>query len=156
MENNIILSKYIGFDAKPDAVPYKYRLTYRISLTCLIIRLTSSRSGCSLTKIHLITIAMYSQQGMENLIAYLENKNSNFIMLRFDPAVNKTIDFMLSDNIIYQQKNMLFKLTDKGKKYTQKLLKDGDLLIEERKFLENIDNTLPESKINDISKTLLG
>ncbi|RNC98266.1 hypothetical protein [Lysinibacillus halotolerans] len=157
MKNNILIpSEYVKFDAKPDAVPYKYRLSYRISITCLILKITGGRSGCSLTKIHLITISMYSTKSMDHLLAYLNEPKSNFLTLRFDPAVNKTINFMLADKIIYQQKNGLFRLSDKGKKFTQKLIRSNELLISEKSFLNNISTHLSEDIIKNISNTLLG
>ncbi|MGF9979320.1 hypothetical protein [Viridibacillus arvi] len=156
MLDNLILSNQIKFDSKPDAVPYQYRLSYRIALTCLILKLTCGRSGCSLSKLHLITVYMYSKESKDTLLSYINYKNQNaFITLRFDPTVNKTIDFMLADEFIFQQSNGLFRLTKKGKSYTTTLITTKNILVEEKSFLNQLSTNLDEDVIKKISNSLM-
>lgn len=48
----------IVFDAKPDAIPFNYRISYKVSLLCLIIKMCCGRRGCSLIKMHIVATAI--------------------------------------------------------------------------------------------------
>ena len=99
---------------------------------------------------------MYSKKSMNSLITYIKNKDTSFIILRFDPTVNKTIDFMLADEFVLQQANGLFRLTEKGKSYTQTLIMNTTLLVEDKSFLNKLSTNLTEQVINNISNSLMG
>lgn len=155
-KENFILTDQIIFEPKPEAVPYQYRLSYKIAITCLILGMASGRSGCSLTKLHLISVAMYSNKEMEKLLNYINEKPNTYLVLRYDPTINKTIDFMLVENILFQQENGLFRLTKNGKSFLNGIKKDKELLKKEKDFLQQLSNNLTESKIQSIEKSLLG
>ena len=47
MDNSSLQYTDIIFDAKPDAVPYNYRISYKVTQLCLIMRICG-RGGCLL------------------------------------------------------------------------------------------------------------
>lgn len=61
MADNPLIRADIVFDAKPDAVPYNYRISYKVSQLCLIIRICGWGDTCSLIKLHMISFAMISR-----------------------------------------------------------------------------------------------
>lgn len=135
----------IKFDAKPDAVPFNYRLSYKIGQLCLIIA-SNYKGGTSLYKIHMLSIAMLSEEGKNNLLSYCLDEDP-FFVIRFDPSVNRTILFSLFEGLIIQQKNGLFKLTKKGKLLTSYINDDQNICIKEKLFLSQISSKLNEDKI---------
>ncbi|MBC1235202.1 hypothetical protein [Listeria booriae] len=156
-EVDLIISNEIKFDYKPDAIPYQCRLTYKISIVVLILKLTSSsRGGTSLSKIHLISTYMYSGDEREVLMRYLKGSEDSYIVLRYDPLINKTIDFIVAEKLIIQQKNGLFKLTPNGRKYSDKLLSDDGILVTEKEYLNQIGENLSEQLIKNIERSLIG
>lgn len=155
-EENFILTDHIIFEPKPEAVPYQYRLSYKIAIICLILGMASGRSGCSLTKLHLVSVAMYSNKEMEKLLNYINEKPNTYLVLRYDPTINKTIEFMLIEKILFQQINGLFRLTKNGKAFFEGIKKDEKLLENEKYFLKKLSNNLTESRIKSIEKSLLG
>jgi large-conductance mechanosensitive channel len=154
--DNFILTDQIIFDPKPEAVPYQYRLSYKMALTCLILGMACGKGGCSLSKLHLISVSMYSEKEMNNLLNYVNGKPDTYLILRYDPTINKTIDFMLIENILFQQANGLFRLTKSGRKFLNKIKKDKELLKKEKDFLIQLSNGLTEDLIESIKKSLLG
>ena len=47
-----LLADKIVFDSKPDAVPYNYRISYKMAQICLVIaKSCRGRAGCSLVKL---------------------------------------------------------------------------------------------------------
>lgn len=155
-KEDYILTDYIVFDSKPDAVPYHYRLSYKIALACLILGLSCGRSGCSLSKLHLIIVSMYSEKEKNTLLKYVNGENNQYLILRYDPTINKTVDFMLADKIIFQQSNGLFRLTVPGKSFLEDIMDDDNLLVNEKEFLNKLSNKLTENLIDKIKSTLLG
>lgn len=73
--NKIFLTDEIVFDSKPDAVPYNYRISYKVTQLCLIIsKCCRGRSGCSLVKIHIFSSALNTKENMKILEDYLLEK----------------------------------------------------------------------------------
>ena len=52
---------------------------------------------------------------MIDLLDYVNNQ-IDYILVRFDPVVNRAIKYAIADELVIQQKNDTFKLTKKGEK----------------------------------------
>lgn len=149
MEDYLLTSEIV-FDSKPDAVPYNYRISYKISQICLIIsKSCSGRSGCSLVKLHIISNALNTKEYMEMLNNFANDKIS-YMLVKFDPAVNRAIKYAIADELIFQLKNGTLRLTDKGKKLIDEINKSDDLLYRERQYLSTLDNKLTNDKIEKL------
>lgn len=147
--DNYLLTNEIIFDSKPDAVPYNYRISYKIAQICLIIAKTcSGRAGCSLVKLHIISNALNTKECMQALEEYVNEKMS-FMLVRFDPAVNRAIKYAIADKLVSQLKNGTFKLTDTGKELVKKNDKE-DILQEEKIFLKELGLKLTNDKIEQL------
>lgn len=146
----------IVFSSKAESVPYKYRISYKIAVCSLIIKMCCRGRGCSVTKLHLINNYMYSKNSKIELLNYVENKENSLIILRYDPTVTKTLKFMHADKIIEQQQNGCFRLTEKGKKFSEDILSEENILIDEKIFLTSLAGKLTEKIITNIEKSLLG
>lgn len=146
--NRILLTDEIIFDAKPDAVPYSYRISYKVAQLCLIIsKCCSGRGGCSLVKIHILSNALSTKEHMKELEDYLHDKIP-YILVRFDPAVNHAVKYAITDQLLMQLKNGTFRLSDKGKKFVTTIEKDSSLLIYEKQYLDKNCKKLTNNKID--------
>lgn len=94
----------IVFDAKPDAVPYNYRISYKVAQLCLIMRICGWGDVCSLVKLHMISFALISHDNMKKLIDYTDESDS-VPVVRFDPAVNRALTFAIGYGLIKRQQN---------------------------------------------------
>lgn len=150
MESKYLLSEEIIFDAKPIAVPYNYRISYKISQLLLILSLCSPRGGCSLVKLHMIAMALSTDASMRNLELYVERDDLEIPVVRFDPAVNRALVYAITDNVIIQQKDGKLKLSPIGKLYVERIMKQQDLMCREKIFLKKISNKITEAAIKDI------
>lgn len=150
MKNNYILSDEIIFEAKPEAVPYNYRISYKLGQLCLILAMCCKRGGCSLYKLHMISTALYTKEEMRKLKEYSEGSVYIYPVIRFDPAINRAVKYALADKLIFQQANGLFRLTPKGKDFVALIIKDKKLMINEKSFLSELSNKLTEAKIKEL------
>ena len=142
----------IVFDSKPDAIPYQYRISYRISLICLIIHLCCGRKGCSLIKMHTISSAVLNKKYYDVLNKYLLSNNSEIIIVRFDSALNRAINYAVYDEIIIQQGNGTYRLTNKGKELAKFIINQKDIFVNEIDILNNIGLKLTNEKLDDLKE----
>lgn len=154
MEHTDLMNNYnIIFDSKPDAVPYNYRISYKVSQICLVLDKTGwGKSGCSLIKIHMISFALSSKAAMERLDDFVHSEYALPPIIRFDPAVNRAITFAVADGLIYQLKNGNYLLTPKGKELVLHVDKEPELLMAEKHALEGISKKLTDKKINSLAE----
>lgn len=150
LNNKYLISDDIVFNSKPDAVPYNYRVSYKIGQLCLIISMCCGRGGCSIFKLHMISMALYTKDAMKSLIDFCENRLSSYTLIRFDPAVNRAVKYALGDALIFQQANGLFRLTEKGKLFADLIKKDKDTLVNEKAFFGDLSNKLTEDSIKEL------
>jgi hypothetical protein len=146
MKDNPIQNADIVFNAKPDAVPYNYRISYKVSQLCLILRICGRGNICSLVKIHMISFALISQSNMDKLVSFVGGDGSSPIV-RFDPAVNRALEFAIAYGFVEQQKSGKYKLTDSGERLAEQIGAVGDLMVSEILNLNVLAKKLTESMV---------
>lgn len=152
MEETSLNYSNIIFEAKPDAVPYNYRISYKVTQLCLILRLCSRGNVCSLIKLHMISFALISHDNMKKLIDFAEGK-SNAPLVRFDPSVNRALTYAVAYGLIDSQQNAKYKLSACGLKLVEQVQISGDLMAFEINELNTLSKKLTETKINEIVNT---
>lgn len=141
----------ITFKNRPLAVPYNYRIIYRISQIILILGTVCKRGGCSNIKLHIISNALSSNNMLKELEKVLDNKTECLPVVRFEPAVTRAVNFAIADKLIeIQNSNSKLKLTDKGQKIYNEILQDSNLMIIEKQELTKIKDRLKDNVINRI------
>lgn len=151
MSDNPLLRGNIVFNAKPDAVPYNYRVSYKVSQLCLIMRICGWSDSCSLIKLQMISFALFSRDNMEKLIRFAEDEFSTPSIVRFDPAVNKALTFSVAYGFVIQQKNGNYKLTERGHNLAEQIIMVGDLMATEIDDLKELSKKLTEGKIKELT-----
>lgn len=139
----------IVFDAKPDAVPYNCRISYKVTQICLIMRICGYGNVCSLIKLHMISFALISRENMRSLIEFADGIGSAPIV-RFDPSVNRALTYAIGYGLIRRQQNAKYKLTDRGKLLAEQIKAVGDLMVVEIGDLNLLSKKLTESKVEEI------
>ena len=128
MEDISLQYDNIVFDAKPDAVPFNYRISYKVTQLCLIMRICGRGNVCSLIKLHMISFALISQVNLMRLIEFAEGTGSVPIV-RFDPAVNRALTYAIAYGLIERQQTAKYKLTDRGQRLAEQIAVVGDLMV---------------------------
>lgn len=140
----------ILFTDRPEAVPYNYRISYKVAQLCLILAKSCGRGGCSILKLHMISLALTFESDMNILINFANDRTHEYTPIRFDPTVNRALNYALADSMFAQQANGLYRLTDKGKKFVSKIDEDIELMAREKERLDSLSNKLTEAKIKEI------
>ena len=139
----------IAFDAKPDAVPYNYRISYKVTQLCLILRICGRGDACSLIKMQMISFALFSRDNLSKLIDF--SSGLSFLpIVRFDPAVNRALAYANAYGFVEQQKSGNYKLTKRGKNLADQVIHVGDLMRTEIDDLNSLAKKLTETRINEL------
>lgn len=141
----------IVFNSKPDAVPYNYRISYKVSQLCLIMRICGWSDSCSLIKLQMISYALFSNETMARLIDYVEGMGPA-PLVRFDPAVNKALTYAIAYGFVSQQKTGNYKLTTKGHNFAERIKMADDLMTAELSSLNELSKKLTEGKIRELTE----
>lgn len=145
-----LLSETIVFDVKPIAVPYNYRVSYKIAQLLLILSLCCSRGGCSLIKLHMISMSLNSDASMDQMEQFANGLLAEIPLVRFDPAVNRALMIAINEGLITQQQNGKVKLSLSGRQYVSKIMDEDDLMFREKKHLNAISSKITEKRISEL------
>ena len=145
-----LIKEGIVFDAKPDAITFNYRISYKVSLICMIIKVCCGRRGCSLVKMHMIATAVSDREYEEKLKRYLQTQIPGTFVIRFEPSLNRALEYALADGFIAQQVNGTYKLIDRGKVLVKEIQNDDTIFRYEKKVLVEIQCDLTEEKIKSL------
>ena len=144
---NIIPEKVneIRVQNRPSAVPYNYRITYKIAQILLIIYTSTGKRASSLKTIHILSMSLSSSEEQRKLKNYLRKQESINFLIRFDPAVDRAINFAIAEKLILKQKNGKIKLTKKGLELIEEIKKNDELFIFEKQFLNEVGSKVDDS-----------
>ena len=152
MDVNDYINNDIIFDAKASAVPYNYRISYKIALICAIIGKCCGKKGCSALKLQMINAATTSKKAKDELFNLIDNPFiTETTIIRFDPAISRAINLAMADEVIFRQSNELYRLKDKGKALLNAIYKDDETLTVEKQLLSELSNRLTEDIIDRIA-----
>lgn len=140
----------ICFVNRPIPVPYNYRIMYKIAQLVLIMGLCCGSKGCSLEKLHMISMGLNSKKEMDRLILFVKGVSTDYTLIRFDPSINRAVSFAIPEKIIFRQGNGLLRLTPEGKRFFNEIKNDTQLLTLEKEYLNSIKDYLTEEKIHNI------
>ena len=73
--------------------------------------------------------------------------NPDDVIIRFEPGLNRAIDFARGDDLLRIEKGKSVKLTDRGSSIAQQIDRNEDCMVEERKFLEEVKPFVLEKHI---------
>lgn len=139
----------IIFNSKPDAVPYNCRISYKVSQLCLLMERCGRAGVCSLVKIHMISYSLISKDNWAKMVDGFSNLE-HLPVIRFDPSVNKAILFAIAYGYIEQRNDAKYRLTEKGRQFANKIISDGNLMVNEINVLNTISKQLTEKKVSEI------
>lgn len=71
-----------------------------------------------------------------------------YMLVRFDPSVNRAVKYAIADKLLIQLKNGTFRLSNKGKQFVLDIEKDNSLLSNEKQYLDKYGKRLTNDKID--------
>ena len=151
MIKDLVEYKKIVFDEKPEAVPYNYRISYKVAQICLIMYICGYNTSCSLLKLHLLSSSLMSREKINRIINFCTGIEEDLVV-RFEPAVNRALSYAVAYKYVVQMDNGKYKLTEMGRCWAKRINDDGNLMVSEISDLKSIAKKLTESRIQGLAK----
>jgi hypothetical protein len=102
----------------------------------------------SLEKLHVLNWAIRTPKSRCRFLAYVKGEgNPDDVVIRFEPELNRAIDFTRGAGLVEIKNGNRVKLTDHGSSIAQQIDRSGDCMAEERKFLEGVKPFVLEKHI---------
>lgn len=139
------------FRRRPVALPGDLRPTWRIGLLVLLLSQCCRQQRSSLTKLHVLNWAVRSAIHHAELTSLIEGRISpDQLIVRFDPALNRAIDFAIGEGLVKRVNGSRIELTELGKTFAGEISQDLKLYVTERMLIGEIKNRVSETLIDNI------
>jgi hypothetical protein len=142
------------FRPRPTSLPAELRPDWRISVLLLILLKTGRANTASLKKLHVISWAIRNAGDRTTFSDILAgNATADAMMIRFDPALNRALEFALGEKLVAFERlvsgGLNVSLTESGRAAALKLQEYSDCLQHEKVFLDGVGK-VSEVKIESI------
>lgn len=140
------------FSRRNDAIPGDLRITWRLSVLCLVLqRFRSNRS--TLENLHTMWWAIRSVESRNLFLRWLDgDKRPDEIIVRFDPSLALTVDLALGSGLASRTSTGSIGLTPAGLALAGELWSYTDVLAEEKVFISKLPRSLTQSALKELTE----
>lgn len=142
------------FRLRPEPVPGDLRTEWRMSVILLMLLRCGHAGKMSVKKAHLLNWAVLSLETRRTLLRMLEGtRQLTDIPVRFDPALNRALDFSRAEALLYIEEKTtgsIVRLLPKGEELAKGLYREPDCLETEKAFFNLLRGKLSEEKVAEL------
>ena len=149
--------KKLSLEKSNISLPSGLRYFKKLGLIILILQLCSYRNKASIFKLQFFNWGFSSTENLAKFHKIIEN---DLVIpedsIRLDPAINRTVEFALSENFLGIDNNGKILLTSKGENLYETIKEEGDILVKEHQILNEIGKYVSEKKLKSIFENIAG
>jgi hypothetical protein len=110
------------------------------------------RSGrTSLTRLHVLSWGVRTKDSREAVISAIEGTLApDALVVRFEPSLNRAVDFAIGEGLIRRAGGNKIELTPKGKALAEELAEVDTAYMVEKLFIETIRQGVTEALVSGI------
>lgn len=139
------------FRDRPLAIPGDLRPAWRIGLLVLLIRHCCRGGKTSIARLHVLNWAMRSKRNKTDLEAAIGGDfRPERLIVRFDPFLNRALDFAIGEGLIYLEGGKSVVLTPDGVTFANELDHEESLYKTEKQFIVSLKQRLTETLVNQM------
>jgi hypothetical protein len=143
-----VLEGHINFETRASPIPSTLRLSWRLALLTLTLRLCCRRYQSSIGRLQVFNWAVRSPGGRSTLLAALEgHKRPEDVIVRYEPAFTRVLSFSTAEGLLYAPIEKRLKLTAAGEALAQEVLEQEDCFVSEKLFLLTLGQRVTEEWI---------
>ena len=137
------------FRRRPLALAADLRPSWRIALLVLILRTCCRGRKSSRTRLHVISWGVRNNQSQQELKAAVAGEvHPSILIVRFDPFLDRALDFAIGDALIAHDGGKNVRLTATGSEFANEVIAAEEILKLEKTFLNDLGNNVTEALIN--------
>lgn len=139
------------FQRRPVAIPGDLRVGWRIGLLVLLITGCCKSGRTSLTRLHVLSWGVRTKEGREVLIAAVTKElPPDALLVRFEPFLNRAIDFALGEGLINRTDGGRIEISDKGRALAAELAAVETAYEPEKHFIAAVRFRVTEKLVEEI------
>lgn len=140
-----------SFKRRPISLPGDLRPTWRIGLLAILLTRCCRQQRSSLTRLHVLSWAIRSKENYEDMLALISGDLSpDYLIVRFDPAVNRAIDFAIGEGLMARVDGSRIELTALGKKFSNEIFGDVNVYATEKSLAASLKQRVSEALVDSI------
>ncbi len=134
----------------PDSIPADIRPLWRVSL-CLAILKYSRGGTASLKKLQVMAWALMNKRNYDLVLQAIESDIAKKkLIVRYDPALDRALDFAIGENLIEFTSSVRYKISEFGRKLVTETEEEGSSLEKELLFLKENGSKFSEDIIENL------
>jgi hypothetical protein len=140
---------YVVFDPKPEAVPYTFRISYKIPLICLILRLLGRDAGCSMIELSFITSALVFNIRMQRILSFIDDP-VKFPLEIYETIASDAVPLTISCGFATRSSHGKYQLTSSGQSLADEIIASGSVMTLQIERIKLLAEKLSPEKFKDI------
>ena len=129
----------IIFRPRPLSLPEDLRPSWRIGLLVLLLSACCRGAKSSRAKLHVLAWGFRTAQSQVELQAAMKgNLNPRALIVRFDPFLDRALDFAIGERLIQINGGKSVSLTPTGKALAAEIQKSDEVFKNEKRFANEI------------------
>mgnify|MGYP000060603048 CR=1 FL=1 len=154
VSSNIDLPEFgvrFSFQRRPISLPGDLRPIWRIGLLTILMTQCCRQQRSSLTRLHVLSWTIRSKENYEDMLALIAGDLSpDSLIVRFDPAVNRAIDFAIGEGLMVRVDGSRIELTALGKEFAMEIFDDANLYAIEKSLAVSLKLRVSETLVDSI------
>ncbi len=145
------LSGGLIFRRRPISIPGDLRPVWRIGLIVILLSRCCRGGKTSLARLHVLSWASRTEQARASLRAALGGtKSPDSLVVRFEPALNRAVDFARGEGLVRRVDGNKIELTDAGRALVKEIDDDKEAFAAEKAFAAELGFKVTEKIIDHI------
>ena len=138
------------FSPRPTDIPGDLRISWRLSILCLLLKRGRSNS-LALEHLHVLWWAIRSDSTRIVLLRWLQGAGRpDELLVRFDPSLTVSLDLAIGAGLVVVQSSGALKLTSAGLAFADEVLAEPGALVSEKKFLDQLPVHITQRQIQQL------
>lgn len=147
------LNTEIIFRRRPLFLPEDLRPAWRIGLLVLLLSSCCRGGKSSRARLHVLSWGVRTRKSQLDLVAAIAgNLSPDTLLVRFDPFLDRALDFAIGEGLIQHVGGKSIALTPTGKQLAEEIRKSDFVFSAERGFVDLISQKVSE----DLVKQMFG
>lgn len=139
------------FRRRPVAIPGDLRPAWKIGLLVLLLNSCCKNGRTSLARLHVLSWGIRTIENRRNLkTAITGNLSPDSLIVRFDPFLNRALDFAIGEGLVRREEGSKIEITPKGRKLAEELTQVAAAYKDEKQFINSIQQGVTETLVNQM------
>jgi len=145
------LNTAIIFRRRPLSLPEDLRPAWRIGLLVLLLSSCCRGGKSSRARLHVLSWGIRSKKSQVDLVAAITGAmNPGSLLVRFDPFLDRALDFAIGEGIIQHVGGKSVVLTQTGKQLAEEIRQSDAVFIAEKKFIDLVSQKVSEELVKQM------